>query len=124
MRKTVWVLSALLIAAPVFAQPQSDLTPQQRYNFWTRCAAMFDIVGKGKRENANLPDAEKYEGAAKQARDNSLKEAGGLKVGRDDVEKGIREMTDQFNRTLATGDKSTEAAFGTAIEVCASSLMP
>jgi hypothetical protein len=125
MRKALPMLLTAMLAAPALAQPApAEQSPRQKFNYWTRCAAMFDIVGNGQRENGNMPEAQHWEGQAKLARDKIMAEALTLSVGKDDAEKAIASMVQQFTETLTTGDKSTEAQFGRAVDICSTSLLP
>jgi hypothetical protein len=124
MRKVIAILSVVAAVTPAFAQPApTEQTARQKYNYWTRCVAMFQIVAGGQRDNGNVPQSEHWQGQAKLALDNLLKEAAGLNISRADTDKTVVAMTDQFKETLASGDKSTEAQFGRAVEICSSSLM-
>ena len=123
MHKAAMILGLIAIAAPAVAQDvPGEQTPTQRYNYWTRCIAMFDIVGEGQRIGGNAPEAEYFENLAKLGRTNQLKEVSALNMSRDDAEKDIATRVGQFKETLAGGDKAIEAQFGRAVDICAGSL--
>ena len=123
MRGLAVAVMALGVTGAALAQPApAEQSPRQKYDYWVRCAAMFQLKGREANLAGNTPETTIWETRARTAIDNGLKEAEGLNVVRADAEKNASERAGQFSATLAQGNKETDAQFERAVEICTGSL--
>jgi hypothetical protein len=123
MRGIAIAAIVLVMTARALAQPApAEQSPRQKYDYWVRCAAMFQLKGREANQAGNTPETTIWETRARTAIDNGLKEAQGLNVERADAQKNASERAGQFSATLAQGNQETDAQFERAVDICTGSL--